>query len=473
MKKTNHISIVLVVGGALLAGSIDASTSIKSTSSSSAQGQSQTDKLWWAQHYIKEYPEILYLGSAEVRKTEEGEPSSQGSYSEKLCGQKYIEFDRTLMTLHCLECILDGSKDAYDTFTKAQPKETRLSKESFQDLHHLGQRLLKSGWGGMSPLQMAKTMETALALGDIGKSERARELFKPYGVSAPDHDDFHEELLPVLAKHPELSPSFAKLPEAGRQLLLKIHLAHYGHITHLEGGLSMYDKLKQSQVPSKDPIALDFDLFVHICDIAGALGHLNNESSLVYTEPSHRAMQAVAESVRVLAHPEATTWDAYNTYLTIRASWLGLNPQDRFDRVLTRIGTMLRLFTPEEGIILKTALLKLEAQDQDRITAQLDVQKGEEIGRTPTYIPALLINLLNNPQLGVSKEERLMQTVFIGLPFISRVLEMHKGQISKQKYDPMIPLNFNKMAGVAKTAPQNLHQECRIDPEGNVSLVVK
>jgi len=97
---------------------------------------------------------------------------------------------------------------------------------------------LNSRWGNMSKLQMAQAMETALVLGDIGKSEKARTVFKPYGVTSPDHDDFYGSAMQVVKDQPHLCPSFSKLPIAGQKLLLEVaNLAHYGHIAHLEGGI--------------------------------------------------------------------------------------------------------------------------------------------------------------------------------------------------------------------------------------------
>ena len=98
----------------------------------------------------------------------------------------------------------------------------------------------------LSELQIAQAMETALVLGDIGKSEKARELFKPYGINAPDHDDFYGEAMHVIEKHPKLCPSFARLSSSAKNLLVNIaNLAHYGHITHLEGGVGTFSKLKR------------------------------------------------------------------------------------------------------------------------------------------------------------------------------------------------------------------------------------
>jgi hypothetical protein len=473
MQKARKIGLFLLLGAAVftsfaLYANEDKASSVKPIVFSPVEGRQ------WVEKCVEQHPEILWLADANVRKTEEGQATLRGTYSEQLFGQKYIEFDRTIMTIQCLKLLLDGSDEAYLAFTAAQPKENKLSRTSFQTLHLQGQRLLKSKWEGMSELQMAQAMEAALVLGDIGKSEKARELFKPYGIDAPDHDDFYGEAMQIIEEHPKLCPSFARLPSSAKKLLSEIaNLAHYGHITHLEGSAGMFSKLKESAVPSTDPIALSFDLFVHTCDVAGALGHVNNRSSLVYTEPAHRALQAMGDAVRVLSNTHKTEWDAYNAYLGVRASWLGLSSEERSDRVLARIGAMLRLFTQEEGDILKKAMLELDADIRNRIAAQLDVQRQDQPRRTPTYMPTVLVGLSNNPQLGASKEERLSKAITVGLPFITRVLEKHKELLANHEIDSNIPLNFNEMAGIAKTSPNLLSEEFYIDKEGNVHLKTK
>lgn len=403
---------------------------------------------------VDQYPEVLWLADANVRKTEEGTGAHSGTYSEQLFGQKYVEFDRTIMTLHCLKLVLDGSDIAYQEFTKDQPENVRLSRQNFALLHQKGQELLKT--------QDLRVLETSLVLGDIGKSEKARAVFKPYGAKAPDHDDFHEEVMKILQNNPRLCPSFDRLDANGKKLLCQTaNLAHFGHITHLEGGPSMFSQLKKSKVSSAE---LEFALFVHTCDVAGALGHVNKESSLVYTETSHLAMEAMRNACRLLLDETKTELDAYNAYLTIRAEWLGLDPNDRISRVLARVGASLRLFTPEEGRILKEAVLKLDAETKELIISQLD---GKEFGRTPTYIPAVLVNLANNTKLGATKEERLTKSALLGLPFVARVLEQHE---KNESADLSIPLNFNQVAGVAKTNPNLLTNDFIIDSEGNVCI---
>ena len=132
----------------------------------------------WVNKMTVQYPEIVWLANAHVRQTGEGQAAADKPYSEQLYNQKFIEFDHSLMSLYCLKLILDGSDQAYQEFTAAQPENVRLIRESFQQLHQQGKSLLDSNYQDLSPLQMQQAMETALVLGNLGKSQRARDVFK-------------------------------------------------------------------------------------------------------------------------------------------------------------------------------------------------------------------------------------------------------------------------------------------------------
>ena len=141
----------------------------------------------------------------------------------------------------------------------------------------------------------------------------------------------------------------------------------------------------------------------------------------------------------------------------MRASWLGFNASDPEDRVLTRIGALLKLFTSEEGAVLKNAISQLSPDDRMRIFTQFDVLSGQE-----QNIPGVLASLYNNQFLAEIPTTRISQAVVFGLPFIARVLEQRQAQI---------PLNFTQVAEIAKTMPDLLLKyEFKITSEGNVIL---
>ena len=100
----------------------------------------------------------------------------------------------------------------------------------------------------------------------------------------------------------------------------------------------------------------------------------------------------------------------------------------------------------------------------------LDVSQNSLLDKAPTYMPAVLVNLFNNPNLGNTKEERLSKAIEVGLPFLAKVLEKHQKLLKLDVMDPNIPLNFNRAAGIAKEAPELLFCEFQIDQEGLVDL---
>lgn len=440
MKKTTKITSLLLFTGALTLGAayIQQKEEPKPIVFSQVEGRA------WAEACLKRYPEIGWLADSDVKKTEEGRALEESPYSEQIYGKKFIEFDRTIMTLRCLKLFLQGDEQAYQELTKDQPADKRLSKESFQEIHKMGCDLLDSKYEGLLRDQIARTLETALVLADMGKSPKARAQFLPYGATAPDHDDFYAQTLPVMQEHPELCPSFSRLPLAAQKLLGKIAgLIHYGHVTHCEGDTEMFSSLKQSKVVSSDPFAFRFDFFVHLCDVAGAAGHVNKKSSIMCTAPTYQALKATFDACLVLSDPLKVERDACNAYIAKRASWLGFDPSLPTDYVLTRVGAMLRLFTPQEGESLKKAFLKLN--DTERSLVLKEFAAHEKTRRTPTYMPAVLLNLYNfDPQASLDAKMELAVTA---LPLLAQVLQ-------SQKPGAEAPLNFNKVAGLVKQDPE-------------------
>ena len=428
----------------------------------------------WVDRYVEECPELLWLADKKVHKTEEGRASRSKSWSEAIFGERFVEFDRSLMSLYCMDLILDGSRQAYQSFTKEQPVSIRLTKDHFRQLHSMGKKLMKNH-PKLGEEQVRRLFELTLILGDIGKSEAARAIFAPYGADSFDHDIFTVQALQVLKTHPALSPTLCMLAPGARKLLFRVaRLAHYGHIAHLEGGPEVFAKLKESEViRDGDEYALNFDFFVHICDVAGALGHVSNQSSLVLNERVYSTIEAMMEACRLLLDPEKTEDDAYQSYLTTRAEWLGFTENSKEEQVLTRIATWLRLHTPEEGAVVKTTVQALPQVDQDRIFMLFDPYGEKRPKCMVAYVPAVMVNLLNDPSLGEDRHQRISQAVARGAPFIAKVLEKQRETLAEGKADPKVPLNFNKVAGAVKEQAYHLPDaKFCIEKDGMVNLVL-
>ena len=397
----------------------------------------------WVQKMIALYPEIEWLGSAHKKPP----ISSAASYSEEIFGQKFAEFDRLVMSLYCLDLILDGSDQAYQKFTASQPESVKLSKESFRALHSQCSAILRSRFFGSFPFEMRQALETTIILKALCKSVKSREIFNETSLS-------FEQTLQLLQKNPQLSPSFAKLSLRSKHRISKASgLVPYDPITHLEGGPALFSPLKQSNLLAMDPEAWSFDLYVHICDTAGSLGDLNRHSSLAYTENTHRAFEAAANSCRLLTNPLKSESDAYDDYLATRAAWVGFNPAHSEERLLTRIAAMLELFTPVEGMELKKSIMLLSEQGRERIITQL----SQTSYPAPRHLSEVLVNLSH-----FSQPPGIASAVVRGLPFLTAVLEQAPHEV---------PLNFSSIAEIAKKSPDLLLQKSfNINGGGHVTI---
>jgi hypothetical protein len=131
---------------------------------------------------------------------------------------------------------------------------------------------------------------------------------------------------------------------------------------------------------------------------------------------------------------------------------------------------MIRLYSKEEGAVLQQAYNTLTEEQKTVIKSQLDplINRQE---RTPTYVPAVLVNLLAvKTKQGLSKSQAIEVCVHQGVVFIADVLQQYRTGKANRPYNPELTLNFNKVAGQVRDNPHLLGNFV-IDGEGNVEMV--
>lgn len=413
----------------------------------------------WVQQKRDIYPELEWLLDKSVQQTQEGKGEQvDRSWSKQLTGQHYPEFERTMLSMVCLYLILDGSSQAYERFTMLQSADDKLTQTSFKRLHDFALQVVHN-----DPERL-HALEINLLLGDMGKTQQARLEAKNYGISEPDADIF---LKMCLEKAPAIFPTFMSLPPQMQEMIKTVTgLVHFGHVTHVEGGPEMLTPLKQAGIFQRNSRDFDFEILTHLCDVSAARGHEDNRGSKVLTENVFKALEAVKEALHQLAHHDEK--EALTHYLTTRAVWLGLEGDEKF--VLTRVGTMIRLYSLEEGVALKKAYAVLTEDQKATLKTQLDplVIRQE---RTATYIPALLVNFVSaQTKQGLSKLQAIEACVRKGVVFIADVLQLYRNGKANLPYNPELTLNFNKAAGQVRDNP-NLLSKFKIDPQGSMEIV--
>nr|WP_223537121.1 hypothetical protein [Pseudomonas sp. GL-B-16] len=417
-----------------------------------------------ARSHLHQFRELQFFMDRQVAVTQEGTISTQareGSYCAQLHMTFAPELERSLQSLHCLDLLLDGSTASHENFTASQA-EPRLSFEHFTQLNEQLHRLLNQ-FVRLPPHQVLEAFRAGLVLGDIGKSPEARRQMTSLGIDQPDHDDFYAAVL----QHPtaaETLSSFHSLNTLQKQLLRATSgLAHFGHLAHCEGGPAMYQPLRISGIVQQAPHLLDFALLMHTCDVAGALAHTSNKGARPLNDDTFTALQATRASCLLLAdHDEMV---AYQQYLQQRAMMLGLS--DSSDKIsmhlLARLGASLRLFGKEAGKTLRTAFQSLGADDRLLAQETLGPEGAARLPRTPTYAPAVLVNLINNPSLGKTPQDRANAALQIGLPFLGNALRIYCQRLDQEELPPELTLNFNSAAALARDMPEKLRGRINID----------
>jgi hypothetical protein len=417
----------------------------------------------WVERKIETYPELAWLLSEDVEHTQEGTSSQQeGSWSRKLKGSHYPEFERTMATLVNLYLILDGSEEAFIRFVESQPKEEVLTRDNFNKLHTYALKVISDQQEGV------KAVEVELILGDMGKTTKARELAKAFSVEEKDHDIFLSE---CLKKCPKIFPTFQKISKTMQADLIESGgLVHFGHVTHLEGGPEILNKLKGSGLVANNPKAFDLQVLTYMMDVSGARAHESNLGSKSFTNKTFLAINGMKDALHKLA--ERSPEEALTSYVGFRAGLLGLDPQKKEDRVLGRMGAMMRLFTPEEGQAL-TAAYHLLGKEQKKVVEQEFDPLRTRKERTPTYIPAVFVNFIDSAmKQGITKEEAIQACIKEGVVSIASFLQKYREGKANQPYRPQMTLNFNKSAGQVKNNINIFrNHDFSIDKDWNVTLI--
>src|SRR5690606_35008786 len=144
----------------------------------------------WVKEKLETYPELTWLLDKNVQHTQEGKVEQfSHSWSKQLTGSHYPEFERTILSLVCLYLIADGTEAAYERFTNLQSPAEKLTHESFKNLHHFAQTVIKND------SHILQALEINLILGDMGKTKIAHQKAEKFGISEADHDLFLDECL--------------------------------------------------------------------------------------------------------------------------------------------------------------------------------------------------------------------------------------------------------------------------------------
>ena len=284
-----------------------------------------------------------------------------------------------------------GGDESYHKLTAAQNDANRLTREEFEEFH----QWVASNLPGE---HSANVMRYIMLIHDLGKNQTlASAVMGEDAADSVDHDEVLRRLLrsDYAAKRTELLPTFSQLSEADQTIIRDVINTelNLGQFIQAEAPPAALASFAESTEPVRS-LYIMHTLF----DIAGAVGHVNAESSLLLTSPMYNQMAAACD---VLTDSTLPTDNArYVHYLARRAQRFGLD-NDAIEQLINsqaythtvRLACMLRYDTPEEYQQLTEVLDTLPGPVQAILAQELSNDGIHQRATLPYYGPALLKGL--------------------------------------------------------------------------------
>lgn len=293
-----------------------------------------------------------------------------------------------------------GGDENYHKLTAAQNDANRLTHEEFEEFH----QWVASNLPGE---HSANVMRYIMLIHDLGKNQTlASTVMGEDAADSVDHDEVLRRLLKpdYATKRAELLPTFGQLSEADQTIIRDVINTelNLGQFIQAEAPPAALASFADSTEPVRS-LYIMHTLF----DIAGAVGHVNAESSLLLTSPLYNQMAAACD---VLTNSTLSTENArYAHYLARRAQRFGLD-NDAIEQLIdnqahthtVRLACMLRYDAPEEYQQLTEALDTLPGPVQAILAQELSNDGIHQRATLPYYGPALLKGLEKHHSLGTA-----------------------------------------------------------------------
>lgn len=418
----------------------------------------------WVKDLVHNYPELSWFATREIDLGHDGMyHHDANSWSYRIWGEQYPEFDRAVLRIWALRAIYKGNFESYCFFVRGQPSNSTLTHSAFIDLHIDLNRLLESfPTFTLKRKKILEALEIFLVLSDIGKSHAARAKARSHGIFDPSHSDFFRT---CLAQCPHIFPSLARISFPYQEIIIKASAAtNLEHVCNIEGNTTVFQHY--NDFPLEKPF-FNFAFMAHVCSCAAKKSYQRIDGCRNFDQNMHQSMQAVYNLY--MQNPHQPPHLLYKKYLALRARWLGLDINIPEERVLARVGAMIDLVGVEKGRMLKQAFAKLDVRLQALVISQFDPRNKDQLLRTPLHITSILNNMIEHKSLGYNFQERLEKTLVLSLPFVAQVLKEHREYLRSNAEKSFVPLNFNQIARAIKDNPFSLNYvQYQLDAQHNV-----
>ena len=316
------------------------------------------------------------------------------------------EFKRTWCSIELLDDVLN---DDYEAFSACQPADTRITRESFNELRDWVCSVLETQ-------EDMYAMRAYLVINDLGKvKDFVEKITSSLGVETVDHDKI---LYEGLKAHPEYSPTFNSLSTVYQDLILEglstnFNMGQYVQCECLPESLSPLYLINSEE-------ALNFYMIHVLFDIAGAAGHVNSNGSLICNDLYWKKFSWALDTIYGLVIKDIyTPLQAYVVYLKHTMDYYGVSNS----YVVAKLCNMISVSTKEEAHEIEEANNELDPKVKEVLNKEL-MATGHcsNTGILLYYAPATFRNALGYYKK-INPKTAIKNTVLKIAPVIASIFE--------------------------------------------------
>lgn len=339
---------------------------------------------------VNQLPEWQLLSGEDVVATPESTDGQVDLDAEK---------KRTQCSLNCLSYIYEGGEDNYAKLTEVQNEAVRLTPGQFSELHD---------WftDSLDTSEKFETMQYVMVIHDVGKSGRVLDQLSVDPKSV-DHDEVLIDLLndsSYTEQRQNLLPTFYKLSVENQKVVTDVLSTrlNYGQFLQAEAPAAALNGVPEDL----DETTRSMYVMHAMLDIAGVVGHVNPNGSLILTSPTYMSMVSAGAALSSTELDGAT--ERYDAYLGYRAEQFGVDTKspDTLEameaKAKVRLGCMLRYASPEQFGSLNDNFKALPLPVKAILTSELNKDGVNDRATLPYYGPALLKSLMDTEDMGAS-----------------------------------------------------------------------
>lgn len=357
------------------------------------------------------YPELLWL-TGDVNATPEGVNTKD---------DKYKEYNRTMLSIELLKYVISGD---YERFTECQQPK-RLSREKFEEIREYTRGIIKSE-------EDLDAIITYLIINDLGKIKNViSKIQSETGLQTVDHDNI---LYQGLEKVPGISPSFDKLDERYKQLILNGLRTKFNMVQFIQS-----ENLPQNLEPlvNLDEESFDYYMLHVLYDIGGATGHVTRKGSIIIDDDFWTKYKT-AEGYLKQMKSKADILPAYDGYLNDRGRILQLQGEGNDIISAIKLCNMLRTSDPKKAQIILETLQNQEPNvrailEKELTATGIDADNGILLYYAPATMKNAIKYFKNN-----NSENPIVDGLNIVLPTFARIYSQTRANIAKGNNTPNV-----------------------------------